>query len=681
MKARRWERRLFDQGAKCLGALLLVNMLSLAMVHPASAVCEIGLELKGSISDANIDGLIDISSELGDWSDARVMQSGSGSGCLNFLLDGPPPTPGINQNVSVYSKRDASNLYFAFAVPDSTKTLGSVGERIVIQIDPNKTAGPELSGDFKIEIEHKWVAAGGGSLAVASKKLWQTGGAGVCGAHDWQENTTAVTSIKVGLAQLPGNVGYAAEIKIPLSVIGNPANSSGIAFAVVNALDNCPVGTCSATGIAFPNSVPINNMNSPLSGDPLDPTGCQVSASWVVPSAWGTGFFSEPAGDVYLVNTPTYWLAPDVAAFRCSEANALYEYNQAHPCRIRVRADLRTTSGANQTVNVVYAWARFGAGQNEWKVLDIREGITVPVGAGQGATSPVHADSIEWDGVPKNLTDHPCVRVFILPSTYLPSFDKAKILSMTTSTEIDQMVAAYALGGNQHGQRNISLNAMVPDCPLALCRIAGLFQLNASAVFVSDAYATHFVGHTVDGPHTSDGREDGILLTPVERRRYQDGNVIVQVRECGYTKSRGKSQYNFIECLGGATKLYPVGLVREALKSKNAGLPMELVIGNPGKDDRIITLLTQAAASPPLTPAELQDFKVAFPTGPEVFKGRQEITVKGAVGHKDSVHDSPDIKVNWCFEWLRKTTGITLAAGLLAIGIVLSVRSRLRGKG
>ncbi len=666
----------------------LLMVLVVAMLAPVEveATCAISLQT-GSV--VTIDG----QRGTGEWDDARLLSSsGIDSGCLHRLLD----VGSLSQDITVFSKRytRSGQAYagFLFEVQDSSRDCPGIncpafgllknGEKVVLQFNPNNSVLPTLehsgsspasgtvNNDYKIIVTHKWEPTG-----VDPNRV-QNVGIEVFNASDtgslciepaspsnrWSSITPSSSQMPAAAVRKDLSGGYRLEVEVPFALLGNPLSDVGIAFAVINDWGlNCTTSYCDGSGTGFPSSLLVSNIDNPVNG-------CQVS--WIIPTAWGQGYFIQPPGDVFFSHMPEYWFSEDVTAHRCADPIANYDYYPSQPCKVRVKARLRSSSGSPQTRNVVFAWARNGVGQPEWKVFDIQEGVTVPV------TSTELRSSIDWT-VPRNLSDHPCVRVFILPPSYIPSFDKGRILTLGTDAELQGMITAYGLDGNDHAQRNIT-RITGTTCSDATC-LASLLNNYLMVDWLSTpvAYADQSLLNYVKGQD-----QRAIALLPEERNRFQDGNVIVQVNEYGYTVSRGESRYNFIQPMGATIKLFPVEMVREVLKAKSPGLPFQLVVGNPGKEDRVVTLSTQVAASPPLTPTELPDFKVALAKGPMTIRGGEQVDVKGAVGHKDSIPDSAGGgTAGGCFDWFTKVTGITLAAGLLAIGIVVRIRPKYKARG
>jgi hypothetical protein len=655
-----------------VGACCAVAMVALPVVMHATG-CPVGFLNGTSIPAAQIDGV-----RGPEWNDASVIASGSS--CMNMLYDwdgASPFPPSLAKTVTLYSKRDGNTLYLAFEVMDGTQNLSGgalvLGERVILCFDPDPASSPGgLAGDYRIDVGHKWAAAGPG-LQVDRFFYTPAGSAsGLCVPPQvlWQVAGSFPAAIQVAARTSTG--GYVVELSIPLSQIGNPAGNFGFAFAVINDLGHCTTGACAsydATGIAFPNSLPITNMGGPLVTDPLNPISC---GPWVTPSTWGTGTFSPPPSDVTISQLPAWWNSQDILALACGTPN--YTYYPLHPCRLQLQATVHN-AGSPQPRNILYLWAEHGSGPVTWRVVDLKEGVMVPTG------NPTIL-SADWSGVPTGLTNHPCVRVYILPPTFLAAFDRAHILNITSQADVDMMEIVYNITTAHWAQKNISANTTIPDCPDVPCRIAALGPPHgvgsiagnvpagpeepeaAPASAPLPVWGVGIVLVAVVGLGTRFKRRwsrrtaslsilllasliawsckkpiepvivkvpSPVALSSEELKRYGPDNLVVQVRAMGYSALKSaKPSYNFIEDLGGVIQLFPAKVV-----ATNGNLMVRLNVTNPGNVERTIMLKVDM-----LIPKGTPKMRVDLDTRPQLFKAGETRVVFGRLVRDMSLKDT-----------------------------------------
>src|SRR5262245_46766977 len=89
--------------------------------------CDCLLGLKTGTAVTTIDGVVDA-----QWADAAVLDTAVDPTCLKPVPDWNHANPNpavslVDKNVKVFSKRDATNLYLAFQVPDETKNRQDSG--------------------------------------------------------------------------------------------------------------------------------------------------------------------------------------------------------------------------------------------------------------------------------------------------------------------------------------------------------------------------------------------------------------------------------------------------------------------------------------------------------------------------------------------------------------------------
>lgn len=678
--------------------ILLFVILALPSSAHAGGVCQIGLTIGSSITGANIDG--DTSS---GWADANVIQSGSP--CLDDLMDWNGTTapgtvhvvPSLDNTIRLLSKRDATHLYLAFEVEDQTQNrqdpgnTGSpllLGEKLIVQIDPDNSGGTDLGNsslDYRVELSHKW-----GSPSTLVREFYDSGtvpSESFCGRQDWRLVEPLPVGLVANFSTTAFTGGYSAELKIPLSAIGNPGGDIGIAFAVINDLGYC-VDNCDASGAAFPNSLPINNASSVLISEPDNPTGC---GDWLTPDNWGTGYFNDPLPIVWISHDPAYWQSQDLPAFKCDSVTPDYTYHPGTPCRVRVRATIHNDGLTPQIRNLLFLWGFHGAGIQNWRVIELVEGVSVPA-------SDILATSTEEWSPPSGLAHHPCLRVYILPPAYEASFDKDDILAINNATDLTAMLTAYGLAetGAQSAQKNITRLAGTPDCTPESCQIAAVpgggsasaanvsttetrkddriapwmsltvalplvgaafllqrrqrswRRLTSTLLLLSLALMLVVAGCTgaaqpveetppvetppVEMPPVG----PALALTDEEMKLFGADNVVVQFEVFGFSKvqaKNGQNTYNFIEDFGGVIQLIPTEMLKDFGQTELA-----FNISNPTELHQIM-MVNPAYAAP-----DGLDLELRYDIDPQLFQPQQQLQFSNAILHL------PDITPKFPFE-------------------------------
>lgn len=627
-----------------------------------------------------------------EWNDATVLTSGDA--CFSLMQDIIPMTGGMitDRVVRVYSKRftrgGTSFVGFFFEVPDRTdkgpcpnQELCN-GERIVLQFDSNISRGAQLAGgnplfsltnDYQLVFNHKWTATGNNVTA----KTWQASeriaaGGELCSPPEW-------TPVSLGGVNEPKwfvrndlvGGGYTAEIEVPLPMLGfvgmPPASTNvGFALAVVNDLGNDSPMACGANAVcdgfatSFPNSpeMTVTNASNPL-------VACH--GNWTVPNEWGTGTFGLAPGAVTIDRTPEYWNTSAIAVKECNAAGGVYQWYKDKPCTARIEARLDNNTGATQTRNILFLWSSYGTGDPAtYKVVALLENQSVPVGDNVGPFA------VTWSDPPYPVDHHPCMRAYILPPSFLPTFTKAQILAITSRDGPDglnAMVAAYGLGTNQWAQKNISQSAtqnVCTTCPVASLRdvtkptdeAARTSSSPASPPSSSPASpqkwadlaerARNTKGEVVILPanYTPDGASPAaspqqtnpddkrppivqrpgteIVIAPREMERYRRDYVIVQVRTFGFdTKASKEPRYNFIENMGGILLVVPVEVMRKLIE-----VPFHFEVSNSFTERTVfhqVSLYTGAGAQDTL------GTQVGLDTSPSRYAVNETRTVNGFV--------------------------------------------------
>jgi hypothetical protein len=561
-----------------------------------------------------------------EWNDASVLTSGDA--CLTTIFDNAPGGVITPRIIRVFSKRydrGGPRVGFFFEIPDTSQTRPDTlngmlitGERIVLQFDSNKSRGAQLAGgnalfsqanDYQIVISHK----GGnniGNVLQLEVKIFERDT--FCTPTPvWNDITSTVTSnqpvVAVRNDQLATPGGYAAEIEIPLALLGTPTSDMGFAFAVINDTGNCATQVCDGFATAFPNTpnLPITNMIHPVQGT------CDGFGNWIVPDEWGTATFGPATGAVTVERTPDYSSNNGLKVFECNSTTPNYTWYKTRPCRARLEAFLTNTTGAPQRRNLLFLWAQFGAGDpGEYTFVSLVKDVVVPVGTNMGPFYAFPSSPHLWENMPRDEDAHPCVRVYVLPTNFVPDFPESFFTATMSRQKVRDMMTAYCLGEDQWTQKNISgaTDPTMVECPDASCRVAAndmkdiepqtsntWGELAAAQPFgdplpSSRAHVTTDNGpllralslqpivNTWPGatsplpPQGQDNRPPivakpgtNVLMANDEFRLFSRNNVIVQVHAYGFSASPSTQvpRYNFIEDMGSITQLVPVELLMQ----------------------------------------------------------------------------------------------------------------------
>jgi hypothetical protein len=536
--------------------IVLLLLLAAAPVAGQTCDCKIGFPL--TPSTVTVDGVIN---EMTEYSGAFVLDTAANPACLKQLYDwvgGSPTTDHlIAKAVKVFARRDdAGNLYLAFRIKDSTQTGLVPGERVIVQIDPDGSRGTQLSNgaaasqkDYRFEVAHLWSTGAGGALSFSEQKFWRsTLAPGLCMKQRWELNAAFPAGVQVAGHNDGSGAGggYSIEMMIPLTAIGlgniGVESSLGVSFAIVNDLGTgCPEGACEATATSFPATIPVNNVDTPLAGDDL--AECQ---GWLVPDAWATAFFGSTAPVIEIKRDPVWWSATSVEAFPCNAEVSTYTYFKVVPCKLRVRARIENTGQGGASRNVLFLWGEPGIGQTNWRFIDLQKNVTVPGGGG-------FFTSATWNNVPAGLGGHPCVRVYVLPASFLPAFDEARMTNTSGTLDpnyIADLESTYGTGTQCMAQKNLNepVNDSCMTCPV---------QSGLSSPFVVFAQTAPFP-----------------FSVPSDEGRLMMGKTVAQIEAFGKAprQSGVTNRYNFIEPIGGAVQLITAAML---------GNPINLVIGNP----------------------------------------------------------------------------------------------------
>ncbi|HEX8212591.1 MAG TPA: hypothetical protein VF584_20605 [Longimicrobium sp.] len=575
----------------------------------AASPCSLGFLLKGS---PTIDG------QGGDWADASRASSASDA-CVGKLHDADMLPYDVTVSTKRYMRGATLYLGFIFEVQDATETSGgnllTNGERIAIQFDHNLSGGAQLdAADMRLVVTHRWESSMGDPNEVTNvQSQWGTGtmAAGICGGGPRWANVAAPANYSVRVRKdFPG--GYRVELEFPASAIGGVSGDFGVAFQVVN--DWGVAGPPNSAGNSFPAALPYTTTDNAVDG---------CNNSWRVPSNWGTGYWASAAGDVTISRLPVFWQSPDIVPLACGVLG--YTYYPGNPCKLTLQATVHSTFTTPQTRNLLYLWADHGASPTVWRVVGMKK--NVPIGAMANATQA--AD--EWAGVPPNLPNHPCVRVYILPPVFQAGFDEADIMGISTAAELAQMESVYGVQAQHWAQKNISAVGAGTLCPNASCRVAALegFGPRLAAYFGGQAGSLFAVRRlAAQEPIRRDTtrpertrRPTRVFLAPRDRRALGGNNALVQIRAWGYSAAGPADSLKYVlaENLGGLLQAIPLRQLDEKRE-----WPLVFTLGNPGRYDRTVFVTTETEV-----PRGGAEVRVDVPR--DVFKANEQRVVRGTL--------------------------------------------------
>jgi len=367
--------------------------------------------------------------------------------------------PNLFGAVSVTTSRTATDLILKFDIPDSTHkkpdgTPLTVGDQVIVEIDTNATRGATLTAatavnpakDFRYQIVIGTPAVGGvGGLNAITSASVSTPIAG----NNWGSRTAIAfpgtgqacpASYPNGCATLSLNGSdYVVTLNIPLASIGSPANDIGLAILVSNDLGN--THTVGGSTVSDQTAVSFSFADMPAGTDPFDDPGLVTPATngttnvWNMPNHWGAGVFNAPSegpGALSFSHTPQPYFSTSIKISACNigrwediqaadasgNQTALvgwYKYERDAPCKMGIWVDATNSSpSASATARLLVLWADAGLSANTWRVVE----LTGPISFGPGQS----ISHVVWDKVPSKGsvpggTSHPCLRIYLLPTT------------------------------------------------------------------------------------------------------------------------------------------------------------------------------------------------------------------------------------------------------------------------
>jgi hypothetical protein len=167
-------------------------------------------------------------------------------------------------------------------------------------------------------------------------------------------------------------------------------------------------------------------MGLDASSDPLI-FGSVDSGNWVVPGAWGIGSWAGGTPNISLSHHQQYVWSDSIRISVCSTTSFndtpattpwgdqlnltnWYQYYPDNPCKMKVWVQVFNTGGtANQRLLVIWGRPNIG-GTADWFVVGLSGSVAI--------ANPSSTSFILWDDPPpQNFTDHPCLRVYVLPDS------------------------------------------------------------------------------------------------------------------------------------------------------------------------------------------------------------------------------------------------------------------------
>lgn len=615
---------IFSSRSICSFVLSLVCLLGVAG-RASAGPCAIELQKRSAVT-------IDGSNSSGEWgTDGRIS---SADGCLDQVHE---LKSGGTYDVTVYSRRydqgGTEYLGFLFVVPDATtqdanNPSQSTTEQMYVYFDPDRSGGSALatgsSGsagtDYRMKLEHDWTSQPAGGLQ--SSLEWATATSSVtCSPNEFQA-ATLPSNASAAVAQRSPGPGYLAEVRIPVSAIGNSGTDVGIAFAVVD-----DQGTYQATSAvtdkyaaSFPASLPSTNPNNPANTCPAD---------YHMPDNYGVGLWTSTAGDVTISRQPVFWNSEDIRALQCGEMST-YTYSPNAPCELTLEATVHNARPADLVRHVLYVWADHGASPSNWRFVDLQQ-TTVGAGSDRTVTSDI------WDQVPFGLAHHPCVRAYILPENLNQGgWSETRVRNVSSNADLSDMMSAYGLSTANWAQKNISAGSSTDECPNEQCQVEGqgspggvlLLEGNGGAgpVLVG-LLLVILVGlvsasvRRVPWPRTRrvlglvlilvfvvacrQMKPPGLLVSDAEYNQFHDTHAIVQMQVYGVVPAQnpGPRSASFFDVMGGVHRLLPEEQVAEEARN---GIPMEVQVTNTGENPRRLLLKVTSVLPSGLQEKELE---------------------------------------------------------------------------
>jgi hypothetical protein len=494
----------------------------------------------------------------------------------------------LQEPSSITTWRDTSGLHFKFVVHDNTmnQTGGSTttlacGDQFIVQIGPANSPDTQLltGKEFRFEIVIQ-------DTKITPQPIGSTTTTGPVGKRlpisatgGWNAIAEPSTTANATLSVI--NNSYNLILDIPFSEINNPTGDIGLAVAILNDLGHQNgQGLNDATGTAFPLGIGLTPESDPGLTCGAQPSGVTASGNWTIPSTWGTGYFnaSTVAGNVTLSQSPQYYFSDSLRIGKCDvknfsdipavsqadwisvqQANGTpwYEYNPQGPCRMGIWVNPNVTGTSVVKRRFLVVWGRPGISPQDWYFA----GLTEPVALAPPST-PI---SFIWNNVPAvAFTDHPCMRVYVLPEVISASDIQTYINPLINPTgnlqdqpALDAMEAHFGVanGSSLSAQMNFS-NLKTGVCTNQNCQQLtgrlkdpgiGNWPRYSPALALATSFAGNFAQVNSRGTETHGGDKNSNL-------------VRIFAHAFAVSDPKGNRRYVYVEPLGGLGWAVPANL-------------------------------------------------------------------------------------------------------------------------
>jgi hypothetical protein len=499
-------------------------------------------------------------------------------------------TPTIVQESSITTWKQGTALHFKFSIPDITPTKQggaalSCGDQVIIQIGPASTAQTALAQgqEFRYEL------AISGNAVVGGPQLRIPRPVGDPQVGKWKASPEGTTGALISTTAV-GNP-YSFELTIPLSEIGNPAGDFGLAFAIINDLGHSHGATNEASGTAFPVGMGLTPASDPglTCGGIGSANGETATGNWINPSTWGVGFVAlSTTPNVTLNQGPEVWLSRAIRIGRCSvtDFNSItevtaanwatvqqsvsdnwYKFNALKPCKMTIWINATVSPPGTVQKRFLAVWGRPGIAPQAWFFAGVTNAVSV--------SSPTTAVSFVWDKptpVPGGFSDHPCLRVYVLPATFTAAQQTAlNDLMNDTSVNGDKLQpfenafnVSFSL--NTAAQMNFANYDNASSCSEATCMpAAAIIGSEDSLLARWSPFATLHAQVAQrpgdDRPRPGDGRSTSIRLI---------------AHGFGVADPQGTKPYTYVEDIGGLG-----WAVSNQLLAQAESIPLRVQVSNP----------------------------------------------------------------------------------------------------
>ena len=406
--------------------------------------------------------------------------------------------PTVLSPAKVTTWKDGTALHFKFSIPDvtmsntdpATSTL-ACGEQVIVQIDKTNSKAADLNNTGANRFFRYDVVVNGGPSAPGAATLTKRVPLNVGALWKWG-TTGQATTASVTTPTTAGNK-YEFEVTIPLGDVDSPAGEIGVALAIIDDLGHHHIGgggttINEASGTAFPMSMGLTTQSDPglTCGSGTTKKTEDATGNWVKPSTWGTSYSSiaNMVPDVTFSQAPTPPLSDAIrigpchaqwadikavpslsgwSAFQTDPANSWYEYNPDKPCRMSIWFQPQVNGPGVVTKRFLVVWGRPGIAPQEWYFIGLTNAVPI-----SGSTTPV---SFIWDKPGAvGFSDHPCLRVYVLPGTLTPA-ESTTIAGIDTDVELKAMESTYvATTSSMHAAQMNFANIKAGSCTNSACQ-------------------------------------------------------------------------------------------------------------------------------------------------------------------------------------------------------------------